>query len=167
MYEKGDYVVYGQHGICVIQDIANPGFPGMDSEKQYYVMEPLCMKGSKIYSPVNSKKVLMRRVMSKADVEKLIDGIPQIEALWIGSEKMREEQYKAAMLTCEPVEWIRIIKTLYRRAQDRLNQGKKITATDERYLKLAEDGLYSELCFVLGQGKDEVTAYIRSRVGQE
>lgn len=166
MYEKGDYVVCGQHGICRVQDITNPDFSDMGGDKLYYVLEPLCSKGSKIYSPVDSKKVLMRRVMSKEEVENLIDGIPQIEALWIGSEKMREEQYKAAMLTCEPVEWVRIIKTLYRRARDRVSQGKKITATDERYLKLAEDGLYSELCFVLGRGKDEMTAYIRSRVEQ-
>lgn len=166
MYEKGDYVVYGQHGICAIQEITNPEFSGMDRDKLYYVLEPLCSKGSKIYSPVDSEKVLMRRVMSKEEVEELIDGIPQIEALWIGSEKMREEQYKAAMLTCEPVEWVRIIKTLYRRAKERVNQGKKITATDERYLRLAEDGLYSELCFVLGREKDEMTKYIRSRVEQ-
>lgn len=65
MYEKGDYIVYGQHGICRVQDITNPGFSGMDEHKLYYVLEPLCSTGSKIYSPVDNEKVLMRRVMSR------------------------------------------------------------------------------------------------------
>lgn len=32
----------------------------------------------------------------------------------------------------------------------RLKQGKKITATDERYLRMAEGNLYSELSIALG-----------------
>ena len=39
-----------------------------------------------------------------------------METLWIGNEKMREESYKAAMLTCEPVEWV-----IHRRGNDSRN----------------------------------------------
>ena len=71
------------------------------------------------------------------------------------------------MLTCEPVEWVKIIKTLYKRTRDRISQGKKITATDERYLKLAEDSLYSELGFALGRDKEEMPDYIKRRIGEQ
>ena len=167
MYEKGEYIVYGHNGICVVEDVTNPGFSDVDKDKLYYVLEPIGTKGSKIYSPVDSKKVLMRRVMKKEEVEKLIEGIPSVETLWIGNEKMREESYKAAMLTCEPVEWVKIIKTLYKRTRDRISQGKKITATDERYLKLAEDSLYSEPGFALGRDKEEMPDYIKRRIGEQ
>ena len=89
MYEKGEYIVYGHNGICVVEDVTNPGFSDVDKDKLYYVLEPIGTKGSKIYSPVDSKKVLMRRVMKKEEVEKLIEGIPSVETLWIGNEKMR------------------------------------------------------------------------------
>ena len=164
MYGKGDYVVYGHNGICRVVDITTPGFSGVDKDKLYYVLEPVDKKGSKIYSPVESKKVFMRQVMSKEEGEELIDSIPEVDELWIGNEKQREERYKALMLTCEPLEWVKIIKTLYQRAQDRISQGKKITATDERYLKLAEDSLYREMGFVLDRDKEEMPEYIRKRI---
>lgn len=164
MYEKGEYVVCGHNGICFIEDIANPGFTDAQNHKMYYILEPLNMKGSKVYSPVDSNKVLMRPVMSGEEAEQFIDKIPMVDVLWIGNEKMREERYKKAMLTCEPVEWVKIIKTLYLRKEDRMRQGKKITATDDRYLKLAEDSLYSELGFALGKDKSEMEEYIKVRI---
>lgn len=167
MFDIGDYVVYGHNGICQVEDITNPGFSGVDKEKKYYVLQPLNMKGSKIYSPVDNQKVLMRSVMSGEEAEKLIEEIPAIEVLWIGNEKMREESYKTAMLTCEPAEWVKIIKTLYLRGKDRMRQGKKITATDERYLKLAEESLYSELAFALKREKDEMVDYITRRIKRQ
>ena len=167
MYDIGDYVVYGHNGICRVEDITNPGFSGVDKDKKYYVLQPLNTKGSRIYSPVNNKKVLIRSVMTSEEAEKFIEEIPMVEVLWIGNEKMREESYKAAMLTCEPVEWVKIIKTLYLRGKDRIRQGKKITATDERYLKLAEESLYSELAFALDKQKEEMEAYITDRIKRQ
>nr|MBP3598560.1 CarD family transcriptional regulator [Eubacterium sp.] len=166
-YEIGEYVVYGNNGICQVQDIANPGFSGVDKEKMYYVLEPLNTKGSRIYSPVDNSKVMMRSVMDEEQAEKLIEEIPLIEELWITNDKMREERYKEAMVTGEPVEWVKIIKTLYLRGKDRERQGKKITATDERYLKQAEDSLYGELGFALGKEKAEMESYITDRIRRQ
>ena len=57
---------------------------------------------------------------------------------------------------CEPESLLRIIKTTYLRKKERLEQGKKNTMVDEKYLNLAEKHLLSELCVVLGKNKDEV-----------
>ena len=42
---------------------------------------------------------------------------------------------------------ISIIKTLYIRKQKRMAEGRKCTAVDEHYFKLAENQLHSELTF--------------------
>ena len=60
--------------------------------------------------------------------------------------------------------WISMIKALYLRRKDRLEQGKKMTDLDERYFKTAEDNLYSELALSLGMKKDEMVSYITERV---
>ncbi len=44
--------------------------------------------------------------------------------------------------------------------------GKKITALDERYMRTAENELYSELSLTLGIPKDEMEQYIRERLTQ-
>ena len=59
-----------------------------------------------------------------------------------------------------------IVKTLYIRKQERTAQGKKITALDERYMRTAENELYSELSLTLGIPKDEMEQYIRERLTQ-
>ena len=60
-----------------------------------------------------------------------------------------------------------IIKTIYIRKQARLSHGKKTTATDERYLKLAEDHLYSEFSMLLDIPKEHMADYIEQRVHQQ
>ena len=62
------------------------------------------------------------------------------------------------------IEYVRIIKTLYLRKQDRLTKGQKIIGLDERYLKQAEDLLYGELAVALGIEKQGVQAYITEEI---
>ena len=50
------------------------------------------------------------------------------------------------------------------RRKQRTEQGKKSTATDERYFKLAEDSLYSELAFALGKEKNEMRQLITDTI---
>ena len=104
--------------------------------------------------------------MTVEEAEKLIDEIPSIETLSIENEKFREDSYKKCIRTCECRDLLRIIKTIYIRKQARLSHGKKTTATDERYLKLAEDHLYSEFSMLLDIPKEHMAGYIEQRVHQ-
>ena len=72
----------------------------------------------------------------------------------------RKELAKA----CDCRSWVTIIKTIYIRRQERMAQGKKVTSTDERYFKLAEDSLYSELGFAMNMDKEDVSDFIKERI---
>lgn len=165
MFEKGEYIIYGTSGVCKIEDITTMNMASVPSDKLFYVLSPSSQKGGKIFTPVDNQKTIMRRVLSEKEAKELISEIPEIEELWITNEKMREENYKACMRSGDCRDWIRIIKTLYLRKQQRNAQGKKITATDERYLKMAEDYLYSELEIPLGIPKAEMEDYITRKIG--
>ena len=75
--------------------------------------------------------------------------------------KQREETYKEALRTCDYHAWVSIVKTLYQRKKERLAQGKKATAVDERYMKAAENGLYGELSLTLGVPRERWKIYQR------
>ena len=133
----------------------------------------ITLTGTAICRPVGRKYVeagemclQMAYTGNKEEAEELIREIPQIEGLWIGSEKQREEKYKECMKSCKCAEWVRIIKTLYQRKMSRLKQGKKITATDERYLRMAEGNLYSELSIALGIPESGMEAYITNQINE-
>lgn len=164
MFEKGEYIIYGTSGVCKIEDITTMNMASVPSDKLFYVLSPSSQKGGKIFTPVDNQKTIMRRVLSEEEASKLIGEIPDIKELWITNEKMREEKYKECMRTGDCRDWIKIIKTLYLRKQQRNAQGKKITATDERYLRMAEDYLYSELEIPLGIPKAEMEDYITKKI---
>lgn len=164
MFEKGDYIVYGNTGICMIEDITTMDMPGIPKERLYYVMTPYHQAGNKIFTPVENPKMKLRRVLTREEALALIDEIPDIEQIGIKEEKQREQKYKEYIRSCECKNWIKIMKTLYHRKQERVSQGKKVTATDERYFKIAEDNLYTEFSISLDMPKKEVEEYIARRI---
>ncbi|MBQ7359014.1 MAG: CarD family transcriptional regulator [Lachnospiraceae bacterium] len=163
MFEVGEYIVYGTKGVCQVEDITTMQMGDMP-KSQYYVLQPVGQKGSKIYVATGNQKTIMRKILTASEAKELVQEIPQIEELWLDNEKVREEKYKECIRTCECRDLVKIIKTLYLRKEKRIREGKKITATDERYLKIAEDNLYSELSIPLGVAKADMPAYITAHI---
>lgn len=167
MFEVGEYIVYGVKGVCRVEDITHIDISGADKNRLYYVLTPIGESSGKIYAPTDNQKVMMRRIISKEEADRLIDELPQIELLWVPDDRQREAKYKEALSTCDYRAWVSIVKTLYVRKQERVSQGKKITALDERYMRTAENELYSELSLTLGVPKAEMENYIRERLEQK
>lgn len=157
--------MYGGTGVCEVLDVATIDYEGMPKDRLYYILHPYDKKAGKIFTPVDNNKTPMRSIISKEDARELIDSISSQGSLWIADERMREKCYKECIKNSDCKELSQIIKTLYLRKQERVAQGKKITALDERYLKLAEDVLFSELSFSLEIPRDEIKEYIEERIG--
>ena len=162
MFKVGDYVVYGNTGVCRIEDIGPLSIGS--SDKDYYTLVPVYGRNSRLYVVVDSDKVVIRPIMTKQESDALIDEMENIDTLWIGDEKKREEIYKETMKTCDCKAWVQILKTLYMRKMDRQAKGKKVTSSDERYLHLAEDNLYGELAFSLEMPKEKVGEFILEKI---
>ena len=150
MFEIGEYIIYGNYGVCQVENIGKLDIRGENRDRLYYWIRPVYGQGSKIYCPVDNKKIVMRRVLTKEEADILLKEVDEIETLWIVDEKQRETVYKKAMYSGDCRKLLQIIKTIYLRKEERVKQGKKITGTDERYFKLAEERLYQELCVPLG-----------------
>ena len=164
MFEKGEYVVYGSKGVCRIQEISHVDIPGVDQKRLYYIMHPVQNSGQTLYLPTDSTKAVIRRVMTKEEANRLIHDIPSIKKLEVPNEKQREASYKQALQGCSGRDWISILKTLNQRKEERLAAGKKITALDERYLRVTEQELYGELSVVLGIEKENMHDYIQEQI---
>lgn len=163
MFAKGEMVVYGRNGICRIMDITTMKMEGVPDDRLYYIVVPV-KEGGRIYTPVDNQKIVMRKVLSREEALALIDEIPRIEALWTVNDKLREAAYKDCIKSCDCREWVKIIKTMYLRNQERALQGKRITATDEKYLRLAEESLFAELSLSLAIPKGEIEDFIINRI---
>lgn len=163
MFNKGDIVLYGSNGICEIGDITTVDIPGIPKDKLFYI---LYQKNgtAKIYVAVDGDISKMRKLISKDEALRLIDRIPDIKPLKIKDKKKPEAEYKEALQKYDCTELFGLIKCLYFRKQERLKEGKKPTAVDEKYMKLAEEVLYQELGVVLDIPKDQVLDHLFERI---
>lgn len=164
MFKKGDYVVCGNNGICKVTDVTTLNMASAPKDRLYYILKPVYSESSTVYIPVDNHKVSIRAALTAEETHELIAKIPSLELVWVENEKQRELTYKECLKqnTCE--DYVRIIKTLYLRKQDRLAKGQKIIGLDERYLKQAEDFLYGELAIALGIEKQGVQTYITEEI---
>ncbi len=166
MFQIGEYIVYGSTGVCEVENIGTIDIPGMSPDRIYYTLRPCYEKKSTIFTPVDNTKVIMRYVIGKEEALELIDGIIGLGTLIITDEKKREAEYKACFMKCDCRELARMMNTIYERRQQRLSQGKKITAKDDRYFHMAEDNLFGELAIALGIEKSQVKEFIQERIAQ-
>ena len=99
MFQKGELVIYGNNGICRIDEIGVPNLPMAASGALYYTLTPLFSSGV-IYTPVDTK-IFMRPILTKTQAEQLIDQIPEIqeESISIQDTRILIEKYKGILNT--------------------------------------------------------------------
>ena len=163
MYNVNDVVVYGTEGICRITGITEMKFGGEKSE--YYILAPVEKEENTVYVPKNNEKVLrrMRRILTADEASRLIDSLPLEPMDWISNDRERQMAYKEIILCGKPEEVFRMISTLYLKQKDQLAIGKKLHASDERFLRDAEKMLFNEISYALNIRPQEVLSMILKR----
>lgn len=166
VFKIGDYVICGNKGVCVVENITTLDIAGVDKERNYYILKPLYMGGSTVYVPVDSPKESMRSILKREEAQRLIEEIPRIPLLVITNEKLTEQMYKDCMKTNRCEDLVKMLKTICQRKQNRLQAGRKVTALDARYFDMAEDNLYGELAVALDISRKEVEERIAERISR-
>ena len=115
---------------------------------------------SVIYTPTDNAQVSMRPLMTRVQAEELIARLPDLLPLEVPAERMRRDIYRQTMQTCEPAEYVRLIKTVRKRRADMLAQHKRLSETDSDFERNAKLSLYHELALVLDMPYAEIEPYL-------
>lgn len=149
MFKQGDYIIYSCRGVCLIDEISEKT---IDNKKNmYYIMHPMHIKNSVIMTPVDNEKVKMRSIMKQEKAEDIIvtlmdnSNMPRIL-----DKKMRERVYTKMLKEGNPTELVEIINVLIEEENEKRVEGRKNSATDEKYLEKAKELLVNELSVSLG-----------------
>mgnify|MGYP006070870701 FL=1 len=156
MLKVGDYVIY-QEQVCQIKEQKINEFTNLES----FILVPVTDSSLKLNVPVNNPNI--KNLMTKEEIKNLIALMPSIPLIEI-EDKLLENEYKRLYHSGSKEDLIRIIKTTYRRNQERLNNNKKISEKDNKYFTLAENLLYSEIATVFGISLEEAKEYILANV---
>lgn len=167
MYQKGELIVYGGTGVCRIEDIGPLKVAGgVKGKREYYTLSPLFSSGV-IYTPVDTN-IFMRPVLTKEQADGLIERLPQLEGNEPSVSNLRTltEHYHAAFESHECEELLRLIKTLYKKSENTLKQGRRLGLTELKYRKHAEELVHGEFSVALNIPYDQVPDYISSKLDQ-
>ncbi len=167
MYAVNDKVLYTNCGVCNVESVEMKDFTGEPAE--YYVLRPVGDNRNKFYVPTKNEQLTrqMHRVLSRDEIESLINDMPDEDFIWIDDENVRKEQYQQILRRGDRHELVRMIKTLYIHRCIQKEQRKKLHAADEYFLKEAENVLYDEFSYVLDIPKDDIVGFIQSRLADK
>ena len=164
MFTTNDIVVYGAHGVCKIQGTEEKTLMG--TPKQYLVLKSVIGRTSTFFVPTDNDVLLarIRKPLAKEEIDQLITAMAQVEANWISDENERKITYKNIITEGNHIELIKLIKAISFEKKEREANGKRLHASDERFLKDAETLLYGEFQYVLNLTHEQLLSYIADRI---
>lgn len=152
----GEIVVYKCKGMYKVEDVGTLNFGFVDRRKKYYTLQSMEDSRERAYVPTEDKENI-RKPVSRDEAMELIHKLDEIDVLWIQNEKMREREYKECISGYSPKDWVRVLKTLYKRTKSR----GSITSMDKKYQQMIEHALYSELGYALGIPQNKVEHFMQ------
>ena len=161
-FSIGDLIVYGETGVCRVEDIVEKEFMG--EIRPCYKLQPLyqsCM----IFTPADNEAVFMRPIITAEEANALIDGYKSVapEDCPPASPRALSERYDKIIKLHDCAALIKLSVSLRVKRASLTASKKKLSAVDERYLKRAEDLLHGELAAALCMEKHLMREYIENR----
>ena len=164
MFQVGEHIVYGVNGICRVAEIGPSPYDPTDTRIFYLLIPVNNPMSSTIYTPVDNDRVPMRRLMTREEIEALIEALPEVELLTVPVEKQRREIYRTVIGQLDPKGYVQVIKTVRRRRAELTAAHKHFPVTDLEYGRLAQHLLASECAHVMGMSEAEADGLITARL---
>ena len=164
MYKIGEYIIYGNDGVCKVEDVGVLNISGINKKRIYYTLKPVYENG-KIFTPIDTS-VFMRSLINYEEVQQLIESIPYIKDKKCNEKNSRLLQiyYKNLLQTHECSDLLTLIAGIYEKKDKAMKNGKKLGQIDNRFMKVAEGLINDEFSVVLGIPREEVEDYIKEKI---
>ena len=173
MFEIGTNVVFGNHGICRIEDIATGLEFGMPKSLEraklmYYKLSPLFVTAySVIYTPVDNSDSL-REAIGEKEAREYLSSLSESEVEVFGdnSQGKLREHYQQLTADDMPDSYLRLIKEVHRKKVAAGLRHKRLGQVDEIYLKRAEELVCREFAAALNTTPELIKARIYEVIGE-
>lgn len=166
-FEKGQYIIYGTNGLCVVEDIKKMSFIRGEKEKEYYILEPVKAKASTIFVPRDNEKLMskIRSVMTKQEIDSLLLGMSSKGLEWENDRRNRADTFHDIIVKGVNEELLLMVRCIYLKKHELEAINKKLPMTDSKALEFAESMVEEEFSYALDIKPSEVGGYIRNILG--
>lgn len=167
MFQVGNQVVYGIHGVCRIVDQEERV---IDRKRvTYLALEPVGQDGSRYLVPTHNAAAMakLRPMLSKEELEALMDSQEVKADGWIRDENLRKQTYRELISSGDRTKLMQMVHTLYGHKAQQTAAGRKIHLCDDNFLRDAEKLLTGEVSIVMGMEPEQAKAYIRNKLKED
>ena len=167
MFQCGDQVLYGIHGICRIIAVERMKLSGKPAE--YFVLEPVGQPNAKYYVPTQNQAAVakLQPILTREELQEILHSASQDKSIWIDDENKRKQQYSSLITSGDRGALVRAAHAIHKHKLQQEANGKKLHLCDENFLRDAERLLSSEFSMVLNITPEEVGQYIQDIFGHE
>lgn len=162
MYQCGQQLVYGIHGVCQIVDIETKV---VNKKKiEYYVLEPVIQPGARFYVPMHNEAAVSKLcpIMTTEELDELLNVDVACKDVWIANENERKNHYRTLINSGDRLALLRMVFTLYKHKQEQTANGRKFHQADENFLRDAKKLLEAEISVILDMEQKDVETYIQN-----
>lgn len=160
MYQIGDQVVYGFHGVCRIVDMEKRV---VDRKTvRYYVLEPRDQSNARFYIPTENQAAVskLRPVLSREELDEILARDSIWMDAWIVDKNTRKQRYRELINSGDWAALLTMVYTLYRHRREKKAAGRKFHLCDENFLRDAEKLICSEVSVVMEIPAEEVPDFL-------
>lgn len=160
MFQQGEFVVYGMHGVC---RILGREVRRIDRNSiEYYVLEPVKHADDRYYVPAQNAAAVskMKPLLNKQQLDELLSLPGATMNVWIEDENLRKQKYRELITGGDRVALLSMVRALHIHKEILLAQERRLHLCDVNFLRDAENLLGEEFSLVLGIEPNEVGNYI-------
>jgi len=158
-FDVGDYIVYPNHGVGVVEDIRQTQIAGLDQD--FYHLRILANESTVMVPVGNSKSVGLRKIFGKTQIRKLFIHLRDCEfetqTNWKGRYKENAEKMRSGHL----FDMADVLKNL-----QHLSQRKALSYREKRMYEKAKQLIVSEVAMVQGRADDVVLGQVETALDE-
>lgn len=160
MYQPGDQVLYGIHGVCNVLSIESMRFG--KTRAKYYALQPTEQPEARYYVPVDNEAAVgkLRPLLTQEALLQMLHSEDIRSGCWIPEENQRKLRYRELLGSGDRAQLMGMIYALHRHKKDQLAAGRKFHQSDENFLHDAQKLLNAEFAQVFGLEPGKVNAFI-------
>ena len=160
MFQEGELVIYGAHGVCrIVEQVQRLIDRKMVT---YLALEPVGQGNSRFFVPTQNAAAMakVKHILSRQELETILDS-PEVRTDgWIRDENQRKQAYRELMTGGDRTGLIRMVATLHRHKSAQAALGRRSHQCDESFLHDAEKLLVGEVSAVLNLDADQARSYL-------
>ncbi len=167
MYQIGDQVVYGVHGVCQIVDQEERV---VDRKRlTYLALEPVGQEGARYLVPTHNAAAMgkLKHMLSREELTALMKSEAVRTNGWIKDENQRKQTYRELISSGDRVKLMQMVHTLYGHKAAQSAAGRKVHLCDENFLRDAEKLLAGEVSMVMEMETLQAMQYIRNKLNED